>query len=327
MLSAYQGIKIPKDAPIELKPSPGKGWGAFATRNIEEGSMILAERPLFVIRKNPSQFTFADFTSAIQALTAAEKHVLGIFVFPGAELLHPITVEPAFAENSFNIGSNTSPARGFYVLHSRFNHSCLPNCKIPDTIENDTIASFATRPIDAGEEILFCYETDFEARTALDRRRILQFACNCKACCPGTLFQKCSDLRRRLVRGLNYLIHGVDIDGKKEIHGRPLIVDRRLKQAAEHREQPLSSLFIYYSLTMALLESEGLLDQFKLDSLMPCIQRLANWFQTPSNASIAFHTMEQPTAAERLFFAVGLFGKLDPFDNVLGRLRRGEMNG
>ncbi|XWX00433.1 hypothetical protein V2A60_008453 [Cordyceps javanica] len=284
---AYQSLEIPSSAPFELKPSPGKGWGAFATQKIKEGSVILAERPLFIVRKHPEDFTLIDIRSAIQALTAAEKKVLKTFLPQGAAL-SPFTVEPAFAENSFNIGDNTSPARGFFVLHSRFNHSCLPNCKIPDSIQNDTIVSIATRSINAGEEMFFCYEPDFEARTAVDR----------------------------LVRGLDYLIQGVDIDGKKQIHGRPLIVDLELKQAAERRELKLSSLFFYYLLSMALLESEGLLDQLKTQRLMPCIQYLATLFQTPFNAAIASRAMKGSTAVQRLFIAAGLYGKLDAFDRA-----------
>ncbi|XWW99673.1 hypothetical protein V2A60_007684 [Cordyceps javanica] len=166
--------------------------------------------------------------------------------------LSPFTIEPAFAENSFNISDNTSPARGFFVLHSRFNHSCLPNCKIPDSIQNNTIISFATRSINVGEELFLCYEPDFEARTAANRSSILGFTCCCQAYLPGSSFQQYSDLRRRLVRGLNYLIQGVDLDGKKQIRGRPLIVDLDLKQTAERRQLKLSSLFFYNLLTMAL---------------------------------------------------------------------------
>lgn len=287
--------------------------------------MIFAERPLFVLRKHASQFTLADIANAIEALTSAEKKVLKILLLPGANVLHPCIVEHAVAENSFSIGNNTSPAWGFFVLHSRFNHSCLPNCKIPDTIRDDTMASFATRPIDAGEEILFCYETDFAARTAADRHRALRFTCHCRACSPGSPFQQCSDMRRWLVRGLSYLIRGVDIDGKKHVRGRPLIVDRELRQAAERRQRPLSSLFIDYCLIMALLESEGLFDRLKLDSLMACVRRLAASFQTPSNAAIASRALEEPTAAERLFFAAGLYGKSDPFDHAFYELRKGEI--
>ncbi|KAJ6781957.1 hypothetical protein PWT90_02022 [Aphanocladium album] len=261
----------------------------------------------------PLTFTLTDIGSAIQALTAAQKKVLKFILPPGAEL-HPFIVEPASAENSFNIGDDTSPARGLFVLHSRFNHSCLPNCKLPDNIQDDTIASFAIRPIDPGEEIVFSYEPDFEARTAADRHSILRFTCTCRACVPGTTFQRCSDLRRQLIRGMNYLIQGVDIDGKRQICRRPLIVDSKLKQAAEHRELELSSIFIYYLLTMALLDSEGLLDHFKLGSLLPCVQTLATLFQTPSNAMIALRAIKQPTAAERLFVGAGLYGQLDSFD-------------
>jgi hypothetical protein len=57
----------------EMKPSPGKGWGAFATRRIERGAMILREKPLFVIRKPHEEITEEDVWAAFQQLIPSEK--------------------------------------------------------------------------------------------------------------------------------------------------------------------------------------------------------------------------------------------------------------
>lgn len=58
-IPAYRQLRIPADAPFELKPSPGKGWGGFATRHIKKGSVILREKALFTIA-NPNRFDITD---------------------------------------------------------------------------------------------------------------------------------------------------------------------------------------------------------------------------------------------------------------------------
>src|SRR5947207_818289 len=60
-----------------------------------------------------------------------------------------------------------------FLLHSRFNHSCIPNSKVPD-ISGEIIAMFATRDIVAGEEITFCYNSDFECRAKHARHQELR---------------------------------------------------------------------------------------------------------------------------------------------------------
>jgi SET domain-containing protein len=64
---------VPSDAPFELKPSPRKGWGAFAIRRIERGAMILKEKPLFVIRKPHKEITEEDIWAVFQQLILSEK--------------------------------------------------------------------------------------------------------------------------------------------------------------------------------------------------------------------------------------------------------------
>ncbi|KAF1966055.1 SET domain-containing protein, partial [Bimuria novae-zelandiae CBS 107.79] len=158
----YRSFQVPKAAPFELRPSPGKGWGVFATRNVKEGTRILSEKALFVIRKYHTHIEKMDVVTAFQALAPSDKHQ---FLLLRDNASNPFnSMENACAENSF-----TFPGDGGHRLFlplSRFNHSCVPNSKIPDksTGENP-FGIYAIRDILAGEEITFCYETDFEART------------------------------------------------------------------------------------------------------------------------------------------------------------------
>ncbi|KAH7357134.1 hypothetical protein BKA65DRAFT_423958 [Rhexocercosporidium sp. MPI-PUGE-AT-0058] len=316
----YRSLQVPSDAPFELKPSSGKGWGAFATRRIEKGAMILMEKPLFIIRKPHEEIREEDVWIAIQQLAPREKEQ---FLFLRDNASKPfIYLTEAFAENSFAIPNSTRdqandpPIHGIFLLHSRFNHSCIPNSKIPTSGE-ETITSFATRDIVAGEEITFCYNPGFECRTRHDRHQALRFVCDCKACLAGTLFQQLSDMRRRLIRGLQYLTLGEDLNGQRQGSASPIIVDSQLKRAAEDFSIPLSARLIYNILVVYLLEEEGLLDDFMIERLNPDILQIAALFETKRNARIARLVIVQKTWLDKLNMAFRLYRRADIADHAI----------
>lgn len=217
--------------------------GAFATRRIMKGAIILEEKPFFIIRKPHQAILDEDIWSAFQKLVPSGKRQFLDLRDNGSRPF--ICMSDAFAENSFAITSSVLSgtygrlAHGLFLLHSRFNHSCIPNSKLPDT-GKEIVTSFATRDIAEGEEITFCCNSDFECRTMRDRHQQLRFNCNCKACYTGTPFQQLSDMRRILIRGLQYLTHGIDIDGQRHLSASPIILDSSLKHAAEEFNISLS---------------------------------------------------------------------------------------
>ena len=311
-----------------MKPSSGKGWGAFATRRIERGALILSEEPLFIIRKPHAEITDEDVVRAFQQLPASRKPLFFLLRDNGFGEFR--SMEHAFAENSFNMAGEDRSGRqlnrphGLFILHSRFNHSCLPNSKIPISNRRIThLQSFATRDIGPGEEITFTYAGDFGCRTRAERHQELRFVCNCDACRPGTPFQRLSDMRRRLIRGLEYLQNGKDVDGQKqEASGRPLIADTQLKTAAETFSIPVSSRFIYGLLVTFLTEEEGLLDDFLAERLWPSIWVTATMFKTEGNARIAELAMAQKTWLGRVYVAFHLYGRADAADTFVAEVLR-----
>lgn len=262
---------------------------------------------------------------AFQQLSASQKAQFLLLRDNGSR--HFTSMNKAFAENSFNLANSDrdeAPAHGLFLLHSRFNHSCIPNSKIP-TPNGEIVSIFATRDIDSGEEISFCYDTAFEGRIRYERHRALRFACNCKACLLGTPFQQLSDMRRRLIRGLQYILLGVDLDGQRQSLHSTIIVDFKLKIAAETFRIPLSSRLVYNLLSIFLLEEEGLLDEFMVKRLSPSLITTAASFKSDSNASIARLAMIQETWQKKLDVAFRLYGREDAADHeatlLLQRLR------
>jgi hypothetical protein len=239
-----------------------------------------------------------------------------------------MSMEELFAENSF---AHKDPARhGLYPLLSRFNHSCIPNCKVPEFIDGTSrngvgaISSFATEEIAYGEEITFCHNDNLEGRARSDRHRELCFVCDCRACTLGTPFQKLSDMRRIFIRGLNYLTQGRDIDYQKDTSRNPLILNPALKKAAEEMKITISAKLVYILLSMVLVEQEGLLDAFEVKRMEPGIVLVVNLFRGEEIARVARLAVAQESWVEKFLVALELFWREDDADVPFAMLLRME---
>jgi hypothetical protein len=122
-------------------------------------------------------------------------------------------------------------------------------------------------------------------------------------------------MRRILIRGLQYLRLGVDLNGQKQGTARPIIFDPNLKKAAE--DFPLSARLIYNLLVMTLLEEEGLLDDFMVKRFNPGMLQITALFKTESNARIARLAMAQETWLEEFCTAFSLYGRADVADHAI----------
>ncbi|KAJ5097450.1 hypothetical protein N7456_008171 [Penicillium angulare] len=306
----YRYLEIPKGVPIELKSSPGKGWGAFATKRIKQETLVLTENPLFVIRRPMAEITEEVMIAHYRRLSDHQKSQFLL-----------LSAEDAMSKVFFHItrGPNEPETWGVFILQSRFNHSCAPNSKTPPT-GTDVVARFAIREIAKGEEITACYDPDARFRTMKERHKFLGWICSCSVCRSDPLSQQLSDMRRRLIRGLHYLLMGSDIDGQRQSGRSPIIMDPKLKDEAETFNIPLSSILFYEVLTMFLLEEEGLMDYFVLDFLLPILNKTAKMFKSERNSRIAQFIVKRNTALERLQVGFRFYGQKDATDPYVTEL-------
>ncbi|KAJ5150637.1 uncharacterized protein N7500_010826 [Penicillium coprophilum] len=282
----------------------------------------MSEKPIFVIRMPHTEITDDHVAMAFQRIPPSQKAQFLLLRDNGSTRF--TSMNDVLAENSFNIANSDHgepEAHGLFLLHSRFNHSCVPNSNIPN-ISGEIMSSFATKDIEVGEEINLCYNPDFNCKTRYERHQALGFACECVACLPGTPFQQVSDIRRRLIRGLQYLTHGADLDGQRQM-SRSIIVDPKLKMMAETFSIPLSSRLVYLLLSFFFLEEEGLLSDFREARLRPSLVKTVRLFKSETNRRIALQAMEQKTWLQRLQVGFGLYGREDAADyEVTLALRR-----
>jgi SET domain-containing protein len=184
---------------FEVKKAGAKGLGVFALQKFYRGDLVIAEAPLFSIRREPAgvhnaiQYRCGTIEAAIDALTPEQRK----------EYESLDNTEPSdmcgcgiFSTNSFEIDEDDSVK--IFLQSSRFNHSCIPNARYSWNPEVKRFRIYAFRDIARGEDIFVTYlGWDMYCSTRAERQvrlRALGFTCKCAVCTqPNTA---ASDKRR-----------------------------------------------------------------------------------------------------------------------------------
>ncbi|KAF8257078.1 hypothetical protein EI94DRAFT_81711 [Lactarius quietus] len=193
---------------IHTSAAVQNGEGAFASRDIQRGDLILSEKPIFSIRTDvPEARKHISIESAVRNLSPV--HLNGFLslhnshtecpCFPNRPLLG------IYSTNGFGLGFNSSDA-GACLKASRFNHSCSPNGRFSFNSDTGEIRIYALGTIPRGEEIFIVYADGFVGGRPLyaTPRRLRQdvlrtryhFTCACTVCSLSEAKSKKSDARR-----------------------------------------------------------------------------------------------------------------------------------
>lgn len=173
----------------EIRPSPGKGLGVFATENIPRGTRIFADECLFyVIGPKAMISEIEGGFNDLKPTQQKEYLALRCPDYPGKS---PIIRR--WEANCFAMDHDT----GIFLLASRINHSCTPNAlfKWNANIRRETVHAIVDIP--AGTEI----ETSYcpPHRDACSRREKLEhygFDCHCGPCRQNSPAGTASEARR-----------------------------------------------------------------------------------------------------------------------------------
>ncbi|CAG8978357.1 hypothetical protein HYALB_00012492 [Hymenoscyphus albidus] len=313
----YKDIPIANDAPFELKPSPEKGWGCFAKTNIAEGSEIYIEEPLLVVPRTSYKAAEAVVQAAANKLGDRDLRIFSWLRKNGDATKKYTYYRDALSDSYFEIKQSKAPSH-LYVVHSRFNHSCVPNMQV--THNNVQLKSYAFRDIMAGEEITFSYR-EMLYKTSAQRREELQeekiFVRDCRACVPGNPFQEQSDSRRRLLRGLKFLRTGEDPEERENSPDRyPIIFDAQLKQDIANKRVAIYLEFICMLLSACLSEKEGFLGYYKtIGTVEERLSEFVDTLGTANHKEIARHVLSQETWWKKFCEACKLYGRVDANDD------------
>jgi hypothetical protein len=191
--------------PFEIKPSLGKGIGAFAVVNIRRGSRIIAEAPMLII-SNP-RFTAADVERAFDRLTYADKEKYlelssshgqdpkdwPVSIYANVQGAERARIEEQHAARTsktrslLSIFQNNCMERegGAAIFYecARFNHSCVPNAFFAWNVLIGRETVHAIRDISAGEEITISYCDPLYDQSMREwQLKHYSFKCSCAAC-------------------------------------------------------------------------------------------------------------------------------------------------
>lgn len=204
------------------------------------------------------------------------------------------------------------PAHGIFLVLSRFNHSCIPNCRIPTLGgELDQLTIQASKAIAPGQELTFCYDPVCQSLTAEQRASLFDFTRECRACRPGTSFHQASNMRRTLLSGLYYLVHGKDSQTGIPMPARPFLTEPELMKKAEELATPLSTRLIAVLLVAFPFEEEGLMDLALEASMLPNMNRFAVAFRSSRTVQISSRVMRHTNFMGKFCAALKLYEKRD----------------
>ncbi|KAK5718958.1 hypothetical protein LTR17_015464 [Elasticomyces elasticus] len=207
-------------APLhEIKSTPGKGRGLYATQDIKPGTIVMDDRRVMVIDKNKGdanscskaiasrQVTEGEVQAAYNKLTSQQQAEF-IQLHEGNRPLGSKLMR-VFVTNSMR-----EVAVHYMLLKiSMLNHSCVPNVESePDIRDRGRHILYAVKPIAKGEEIVYSY---YGTQWTLPKRLrviVLQayygFECTCPACTLAPAATALSDARRLLMRAMWCRLNG-----------------------------------------------------------------------------------------------------------------------
>ncbi|THU87893.1 SET domain-containing protein [Dendrothele bispora CBS 962.96] len=212
-----EALPLPDPArpkPYEIVKSPGKGTGMFATRNIEWGELIIAERPMLVIpaisqveamaakgfAKNYTlaqlrQAQMKEMESTMEILfnrmereyQEAYKKLWNCHENDGSGPLFGIARTNGFVIDDYNEPNNPGDRpsySGIFKDCSRINHSCRPNADRAWDSPTFSLQFRACKPIKKGEEITITYIEGLTEPTSNRQNQLTSYAftCTCEAC-------------------------------------------------------------------------------------------------------------------------------------------------
>ena len=198
---------------IYTSASPGlqNGKGAFATRDIQRGDLILSEKPIFSVPNNaPRPLKYTSIEAAVRKLSPT--HLDKYLSLHNSHDNCSCSLRPLpgiFGTNAFGVSSNSG---GICLRASRFNHSCSPNAKFTFNSSTGDLRIYALGTIPCGEEIFVGYVSDVllgrrpygsirQSRRATLRTQY-HFTCQCSVCSLPEAESKMSDARRQRLHAI-----------------------------------------------------------------------------------------------------------------------------
>jgi hypothetical protein len=222
---------------FEIRKTPGKGFGAFARKDIPRGTRLISEKPLLEVVTDDDNNFKPEPTFELWKKLPKSKQVEYASLHPSERMRQTILSKliprgkegmPFVVANVIaNLGAIYA-ANGFgpavYKSASRFNHSCTPNCNQSPSDVTGEMGIHTVRDIKAGEELTVYYVDPEQPQEARQRRLDdYEFLCKCSACGLTTPEGIRGEKRRaqmwRLKQDIEFLEERLGLNGYRGIKG------------------------------------------------------------------------------------------------------------
>ncbi|KAI0072495.1 SET domain-containing protein, partial [Panus rudis PR-1116 ss-1] len=191
-------VKVLDPPAHEIRVHKDFGLGMFATRDLNVGDFIMAERPLFIMARGLG----VDAKTLDHALDQmSDKRRDAFFALRNVKGYTRGPIQGIVDTNAIGMSGLPGHPQGAGVLCdeiSRINHSCTPNSVWDWHLESFAMEIRALRPIKKGEQIFGSYNNTLDPRD--ERREFLlrryKFHCVCPSCALPDDESRTSDARR-----------------------------------------------------------------------------------------------------------------------------------
>lgn len=189
----------------KVEEREGRGFCLFANKTLLPGELVLAEKPLFTV---PAEAHDSDLDNYLENALEELRPDQRLAFFSLADTRAFLSNEKKSARgiyftNCYTLGQTRNSPAGMFIIFSRANHSCRPNCEFHWCQELGLQELRASKPVEEGEELTDCYlDLSLEGRiTRVERQRVLLgaygFHCRCDACAlDNALVEEEDQLRR-----------------------------------------------------------------------------------------------------------------------------------
>ncbi|KAN0128918.1 hypothetical protein V8E53_013291 [Lactarius tabidus] len=187
---------------IHTSTAVQNGEGAFASRDIRRGDLILSEKPIFSIPTDiPELCKYIYIEATVRNLSPTHlDHYLSLQNSHTECSCFPNPLVGIFNTNAYTVVASDDSV--VFSKASRFNHSCSPNARFEFDSNTGELRIYALGPIPRGEEIFVAYFSKrfLYSKPRRSRQAILlalyHFTCSCPICSLPEAESKMSDARR-----------------------------------------------------------------------------------------------------------------------------------
>lgn len=163
-----------------IKPTETKGLGAFATRDIAPGTVVISEPPIVVTREDSVNLAYDSLNDAQKRLfmsftrspQVSEGSSSSSGSGSGNKKSTASAAELVFQNNAYtwDAADPRGELAGLFPTLPRFNHDCSPNLTYQSDFEQGRGCFVAIVPVKAGQELCTSYCDRTDPRRARQKR-------------------------------------------------------------------------------------------------------------------------------------------------------------